>query len=361
MPDITQEQQNAVANVRGGESNDRIEKFTTDFNGVQKAAILLIALDVDVAAEVFKHLDPYEVEMISTEITKVRNAPAHKVDLVLEEFYSMLTARQYVLEGGLDYAKAVLEKSFGIDTAMKIIEKVKNLTTLRGFDVLKKVDSSQLVNFLAKEHPQTIALILCHLNPEQTANALSELPDSLRAEVAYRIATLGKVSPQTLKRIEKVVDEIAGQTMSQSVEKIGGPKNLAQILNKMSVSENKETMEKLEQMNEDVAMEVKRMMFMFDDLLKVQDKDMQVILREIDRKDLLLAMKVADDKLKEKILGNMSERAANLLKEELQYMGMVKLKEVEKAQARIVDRAKQLEEDGEISLNLSGSKGDVYV
>ncbi len=331
------------------------------FNGVQKAAILLIALDVEVAAEVFKHLDTAEVEMISTEISKVRNASANKVDIVLEEFYNMVTAREYVLEGGLDYARAVLEKSFGVEKAMEIIEKVKNLTTLSGFDVLKNVDASQLVNFLVKEHPQTIALILCHLNPEQTANALAELPEALRIEVAYRIATLGKVSPQTLQQVEKVVDEIAGNTMSQSVEKIGGPKNLAQILNRMSVSDNKETIEKLEEMDEGIAAEVKRLMFMFDDLIKVNDKDLQIILREIDRKDLLLSMKVADEKLKDKIFNNMSERAANLLREELQYMGMVKLKEVEKAQARIVDRAKQLEDDGEISLNIRGSKGEVYV
>ena len=331
------------------------------YNGLQKAAILLIALDVDVAAEVIKHLDPADVELISTEITKLRNAPSHKVDEVLEEFYNMVTAREYVLEGGLDYAKAVLEKSFGVEKALEIIEKVKNLTTLKGFDVLKNVDSSQLVNFLVKEHPQTIALILCHLNPEQTANALSELPENLRIEVAYRIATLGKVSPQTLKQIEKVVDEIAGNTMSQSVGQLGGPKNLAQILNRMSVSDNKATIEKLEEVDEEVAAEVKRMMFMFDDLIKVQDKDLQVILREIDRKDLLLAMKVADEKLKEKIFSNMSERAANLLKEELQYMGMVKLKEVEKAQSRIVEKAKTLEDAGEISLNIRGSKGEVYV
>ncbi len=331
------------------------------YSGLQKAAILLIALDVDVAAEVIKHLDPADVEMISTEITKLKNAPSHKVDEVLEEFYNMVTAREYVLEGGLDYAKAVLEKSFGVEKALEIIEKVKNLTTLKGFDVLKNVDSSQLVNFLVKEHPQTIALILCHLNPEQTANALSELPENLRIEVAYRIATLGKVSPQTLKQIEKVVDEIAGNTMSQSVGQLGGPKNLAQILNRMSISDNKATIEKLEEVDEEVAAEVKRMMFMFDDLIKVQDKDLQVILREIDRKDLLLAMKVADEKLKEKIFSNMSERAANLLKEELQYMGMVKLKEVEKAQSRIVEKAKTLEDAGEISLNIRGSKGEVYV
>jgi len=322
---------------------------------------LLIALDVDTAADVFQHLDANEVEQISAEITKVRNTPSGTVDLVLEEFYNMVTAREYVLEGGIEYAQAVLEKSFGVNKAQEIIEKVQNLTTLRGFDVLKKADSTQLVNFLNKEHPQTIALILSHLSPDQTAAALRELPEQLRVDVSYRIATLGKISPQTLKRIEKVVDEMAGLTISQSMGKIGGTKSLAQILNRTSVSMSKELLEKIAEKDIDIAAEIKRLMFMFDDLINIQDKDLQKILREVDRKELVLSLKIADEKLKEKIYSNMSERAANLLKEELQYMGMVKLKEVEAAQANIIATVKRLEEDGEISLNIRGSKEEVYV
>lgn len=332
-----------------------------NLSGAQKAAVLLIALDVDTAAQVFQYLDTNEVELISAEITKVRNTPSVTVDHVLEEFYTMVTAREYVLEGGLEYAQAVLEKSFGVAKAQAIIEKVQNLTTLRGFDVLKKADSTQLVNFLNKEHPQTIALILSHLNPDQTAAALRELPDALRVEVAYRIATLGKIAPQTLKRIEKVVDEMAGLTISQSMGKIGGTKSLAQILNRSSVSLSKELLEKISEKDEDVAFEIKRLMFMFDDLIQIQDKDLQKILREVDKKDLVLSLKIADEKLKNKIFSNMSERAATLLKEELQYLGMVKLKEVEAAQANIIDVVKRLEEDGEISLNMRGSREEVYV
>lgn len=333
----------------------------SNLNGAQKAAILLIALDVDTAAQVFQYLDTNEVEQISAEITKVRNTASVTVDLVLEEFYNMVTAREYVLEGGLEYAQAVLEKSFGVSKAQSIIEKVQNLTTLRGFDVLKKADSTQLINFLNKEHPQTIALILSHLSPDQTAAALRELPETLRVEVAYRIATLGKIAPQTLKRIEKVVDEMAGLTISQSMSKIGGTKSLAQILNRSSVSLSKELLEKISEKDEDVAFEIKRLMFMFDDLIQIQDKDLQKILREVDKKDLVLSLKIADEKLKSKIFSNMSERAATLLKEELQYMGMVKLKEVESAQANIIDVVKRLEEDGEISLNMRGSREEVYV
>ncbi len=332
-----------------------------NLNGIQKAALLMIALEVETAAEVFKYLEAADVEQISAEISQVRNTPSQTVDQILLEFYNMVTAREYMLEGGIEYAQAILEKSFGLNRAVEIIEKVKNLTTLRGFDILKKVDATQLVTFLNKEHPQTIALILSHLNPEQTANALRELPDALRSEVAFRIATLGKISPQTLKKIEKTVDEMAGLTMSQSVGKIGGPKALAQILNRASISLSKDILDKIESADPVVAGEIQRLMFLFDDLINVQDKDLQKILREIDRKDLVLALKTADEKLRNKIFANMSERASDLLKEELQYMGMVKLKEVEAAQARIIEIVKNLEENGEISLNLRGSMEEIYV
>ena len=337
------------------------ELKSVDVPGVQKAALLMIALNVENASEVFKHLDVAEIEMISTEISKVKNIPSQTVDAVMEEFYGMVTAREYVLEGGIDYARAVLEKSFGINRAVEIIEKVKNLTTLRGFDVLKKADSAQLISFLSKEHPQTIALILSHLHPDQTAAALKELQEPLRSDVVFRIATLGKISPQTLKQIEKVVDDMAGFSMSQSLSKIGGTKSLAAILNRTNVSLSKEILTGLEQKDSDVAGEVKRLMFLFDDIVNIQDKDIQKILREVDRKDLALSLKIADDKLKQKIFVNMSERAADLLKEELQYMGMVKLKEVEGAQAKIIDLIKALEESGEIALNMRGGTDEIYV
>ena len=332
-----------------------------DLPGIQKAALLMIALNVENAAEVFKHLDGSEVEMISTEISKVKNIPSQTVDAVLEEFYTMVTAREYVLEGGLEFAQAVLEKSFGFNKAVEIIEKVKNLTTLKGFDVLKKADSAQLISFLSKEHPQTIALILSHLHPDQTAEALKELGDPLRTDVAYRIATLGKISPQTLKQIEKVVDDMAGLNMSQSLSKIGGSKSLAAVLNRTSVGLSKEILMGIEQKDPDVAGEIKRLMFMFEDIINIQDKDIQKIMRDIDRKDLALSLKIADEKLKQKIFSNMSERASDLLKEELQYMGKVKLKEVETAQARIIDVIKSLEENGEIALNIRGGNEEMYV
>jgi len=346
-------------NYNRRDNGDQVLK--EDIPGAQKAALLMIALDIETASEVFKYLDPTEVEQISTEISRVKNIPSTTVEKVMLEFYNMVTAREYVLEGGLEYAQAVLEKSFGLQRATEIIEKVRNLTTLKGFDVLKKADSTQLINFLNKEHPQTIALILSQLHPDQTASAIKELGEPMRSDVAYRIATLGKISPQTIKQIEKVVDEMAGLSMSQSIGKIGGTKALATILNRTSISLSKEILASMEEKDPDVAFEIKRLMFLFEDIVNIQDRDIQKILREVDRKDLALSLKVSDEKLKNKIFSNMSERAADLLKEELQYMGMVKLKEVETAQARIVDVVKRLEESGEISLNLRGSLDEVYV
>ncbi|HPN36885.1 MAG TPA: flagellar motor switch protein FliG [Melioribacteraceae bacterium] len=332
-----------------------------DLTGVQKAALLMIALNVETASLLFKQLDPMDVEAISAEISQVRNVPSHVVDQVLSDYYALITAQEYVVEGGIDYAQQVLEKSFGLAKAMEIIEKVKNLTTLRGFDVLKKADSTQLVNFLNKEHPQTIALILSHLNPDQTAEAIKELPDELRSEVVFRIATLGKISPQTLKQIEKVVDELAGFSMNQSMSKLGGPKSVATILNRTNVTLSKDIIAGIEEKDPEVASEIKRLMFLFEDIIHLQDKDIQRILKEVDRKDLGFALKIADEKVSTKIYANMSERAADLLKEELQFMGPVKLKEVEAAQARIVDVIKQLEEQEEITISFRGGSEEVYV
>lgn len=343
--------------------SDQIAKqeALSEVTGVQKAAMLMVALNIEAASAVFKYLDPADIEFLSAEISRVKNIPSRVVDGVIEEFYNMVTAREYVLEGGIDYAQAVLEKTFGPPKAVEIIDKVKRLTTIRGFDVLKKAEPAQLINFLNKEHPQTMALILSQLSPDQTASAMKELPEDLRIEVSHRIATLGKIAPQTLKQIEHVVDEIAGFSMSQSVGKLGGSKCLAGILNRLNVSLTKDILAKMEEKDPEVTYEVKRLMFIFDEIINISDKDIQKILREVDRKDLALSLKIAEERLKEKIFRNMSERAADLLKEELQYMGMVKLKEVEGAQARIIDIIKSLEEAGEISLNMRGGPEEVYV
>ncbi len=332
-----------------------------DLTGVQKAALLLIALDTDSASEVIKNVDQDVIESVLVEITKVRGVKQEVVEQVIEEYYQMITANEFILEGGPEYAQAILEKSFGVAKAMEILEKINSITTLHGFDVLKKADSTQLVNFLQKEHPQTIALILSHLAPELTAETLKGLDPEVRTDVIYRIAKIGKISPRILKKIEKVVDEMAGITINQQMSKLGGPKTVATILNRTSVSLNKEIIAAIEERDEETAAEIKRLMFLFDDIVHLNDKDIQRILKEVDRKDLALALKIADQAVQDKIFGNMSERAADLMKEELQFMGPVKLKEVEGAQARIVDVIKTLEEQEEITISFRGGAEEVYV
>lgn len=332
----------------------------SDLSGKQKAAVLLMSMDVDVAAKVFKELEMGEVEQIAVEITNLRDISPNVVEDVIEEFYQLMTAQNYMVEGGIEYAQVLLEKSYGLEQAREIIEKIRVLTTVRGFNILKKADPQQLASFLSKEHPQTIALILSHLPPDQSAEVLAEFKDDIRAESVMRIATLGKVSPQLVSTIEHVVDQVAESTLSQDLAQAGGAQLVANILNKSNNAIAKSMLENIEDKQPEMATEIKRLMFLFEDIVLIDDKGIQRILREVDKKDLALALKVSDEKIKEKIFKNMSERAAAVVKEELEYMGPVKLKEVETAQMRIVDIIKDLEDQEQISVGGRG-KEDVFV
>jgi flagellar motor switch protein FliG len=282
------------------------------------------------------------------------------VEDVIEEFYQLMTASNYMVEGGIEYAQVLLEKTYGLERARDIVEKIRVLTTVRGFNILKKSDPQQLANFLGKEHPQTIALILSHLAPEQSAEVLAEFKEDLRAETIMRIATIGKVSPQLVSEIEQVVDQIAEQSLSQNLAQAGGSQLVANILNKSNTAVAKSMLENIEDKRPEMALEIKRLMFLFEDIVLIEDKGIQRILRDVDKKDLALALKVADEKIRTKIFKNMSERAAAVVKEELEYMGPVKLKDVEMAQMRIVDVIKELEQSEEIAIGGRG-KEDVFV
>ncbi len=328
--------------------------------GKQKAAILLMSLEVDVAAKVFKELEMKEVEQIAVEITNLKDVAPTVVEDVIEEFYQLMTAQNYMIEGGLEYAQVLLEKSYGMERAREIIEKIRVLTTVRGFSALKKADPQQLASFLSKEHPQIIALILSHLPPDQSAEVLNEFNDTLRGETVVRIATIGKVSPAMVTQIENVVDQIAETTLSQNLASTGGAQMVANILNKSNTNAAKQIIESIEEKDMGLATEIKRLMFLFEDIALIDDKGIQRILRDVDKRDLALALKVSDEKVKTKIFRNMSERAAAVVKEELEFMGPVKLKEVESAQMRIVDVVKMLEEQEEIVVGGRG-KEDVFV
>ncbi|MCX6153001.1 MAG: flagellar motor switch protein FliG [Candidatus Kapabacteria bacterium] len=328
--------------------------------GKQKAAVLLMSMDVETSAKVFKELDMKEVEQIAVEITNLRDIHPNVVEDVIEEFYQMMTAQSYMIEGGLEYAQVLLEKTYGLEKARDIIEKVRVLTTVRGFSILKKADPAQLANFLSKEHPQTIALILSHLPADLTAEVLNEFSEELRGETIIRIAKTGKVSPELVTQIEHVVDQIAEATLSQNLASAGGAQLVASILNKSNNAVAKFLLESIEDKDPQLAIDIKRMMFLFDDIVQVDDKGVQRILRDVDKRDLALALKVSDEKIRTKIFRNMSERAAAVVKEELEFMGPVKLKEVEAAQLRIVDIIKKLEDQEEIVVGGRG-KEDIFV
>jgi flagellar motor switch protein FliG len=330
-----------------------------DLTGRQKAAILMLALDVETASKIFKHLDPPDMEQLAVEISALEGIPSSVVDRVIEEFFQFMQVQEYIIEGGFDYARNLLEKSLGPQKANEIVEKVHALTQVKGFAALKKADAQQLANFIQKEHPQTIALILAHLPPDQTAKVLEQLPENLRVDVVYRIARLGKISPSILTEIENVVDGMAETALTQEMSATGGARTVAAILNKSGSQEARELLQRIEENDPDLASEIKRLMFLFEDIIYIDDRGIQRILREVDKRDLAIALKGADEKIKEKIFKNMSERAAAMLKEEIQYMGPVRLREVEAAQTRIVEIIKRLEENQEIVIAGRGGEDEI--
>ncbi|HTY39066.1 MAG TPA: flagellar motor switch protein FliG [Bacteroidota bacterium] len=327
----------------------------------QKAALLMLSLDVEAATRLMKGLSSEEIEFLTVEIASLKGVHSLQIDSVIEEFHQLITAQEYVVQGGWEFAQKLLETSLGPSKARSVMDKVKTLTHVTGFAMLKKADPKQLASFLQKEHPQTIALVLSNLSGDQTAGVLSEFPDELRNEVVFRIATLGKVSPTLLTEIEDVLSEVAEAEISQNMSTVGGTKSVANVLNKINNATAKGILEFMESKDGNLANEVKRLMFMFEDLVYIDDRGIQRLLREVDKKDLALSMKVADDTLKEKIFKNMSERAQELLKEELQFMGPVRLKEVEAAQTRIVMIIRQLEDSGELVVAGRGGKEEVIV
>lgn len=328
--------------------------------GRQKVAILLMTLDVEHASKIYSLMDSKDVEAIAIEITTLRGVSKEIIHQVNEDFFELMTAHGYYIDGGVDYAMNLLQRSFGIERAREIIEKIKMLTTIRGFDILRKADPQQLASFLSKEHPQTIALILSHLTPDQSSDLLNEFSEELRADTLVRIATLGKVSPTIIAEVETVVDQIGDAVLSQNLAATGGAALVAAILNKTNNAAAKSLLETIEERNPGLSGEIKRLMFLFEDIIMIDDKGIQRILREVDKRDLAMALKVADEKIQTKIFKNMSERAAEVIREELEFMGPVKLKDVEAAQMRIVDVIKVLEERDEIVISGRGSE-DVFV
>jgi len=327
----------------------------------QKAALLMVSLDVKTAARIMHTLSQQEMERVTVEIANLKGVSSKVIDQVVDEFSQLITAQEYMVQGGIDHAQKLLQQALGESKAAEMIERIKMMTHVKGFAMLKEADPGQLMSFLQKEHPQTIALILSNLSPGVAVQWLTELPDDIRNDVALRMATLGKVSPALIAEMEEVLESITQSEISQNVSSMGGAKAVAIILNKFPTTTSKAVMEHIEDKEPSLAEEIKRLMFLFEDIISIDDRGIQRLLREVDKKDLALSLKVADDKLKQKIYSNMSERAQELLKEELMYMGPVRLKEVEAAQQRIIEIVKQLEESGDVIVAGRGGTEEVVV
>jgi flagellar motor switch protein FliG len=331
--------------------------------GRQKAAILLVAIGVEAATKIFKSLRADDVELLTQEITNLRSVPSDVIYRVVEEFYQMLLSQKFVSDAGEDYAREVLEKALGPDQAIEMLRNMKNVKTIEqtGFSRLADVPRDRLANFLQKEHPQTVAVVLAHLDPNKASKIYDEFPQEFQIEVAYRLARLDQVSPQIIKEIEAFIDRNFKTEVTKEIGEINGEKVVADILNQAGKVTEKTVLEGLVRVDPELATQIKNLMFTFDDLILVDNRSMQKILKEVDSKELSLALKGASEEVKEKIFGNMSERAANMLREELEFMGPVRVKEVEEAQRRILTIVANLEESGEIVIHREGGEEDVIV
>ena len=322
--------------------------------GRQKAAIFLISLGPERSASIMKNLGEEEIEQLTLEIANVRQVSTEQRERINEEFYNLYMAKEYISSGGIEYAKEVLEKALGNQKAVDIINRLTASLQVRPFDFVRKADPNQLLTFIQGEHPQTIALIMAYLDPEQSASVIASLPEELQTEVARRIAILDRTSPEIIKEIESVLEKKLSNMMVQDFTTAGGINSVVQILNRVDRSTEKTILETLEIQDPELAEDIKRLMFVFEDIIHLDDRSIQHVLREVDQKDLALALKGASEEVKVKIKNNMSKRAGELLEEEIEFMGPVRLRDVEEAQQRIVGIIRRLEDAGEIIISRGG-------
>jgi flagellar motor switch protein FliG len=332
-----------------------------ELSSVQKAAVALVALGKDLSAQVLKKLNETEVERLTIEIANLRDIPADVEEQVLKECHQIFLAREYITEGGVDYARELLEQAIGRSRASEILTRLEGALRTTGFHKLKNIDSRQLVNFVRNEHPQTIALILTQLGPQNASSVLTELPAELQSDVALRIATMEKISPEVLKQIEQVLERQFDTGAQGEVSVSGGAKQIAEILNLMDTSTEKRILQTVEAEDPELATEIKNLMFVFEDIVLLDDRSIQRVLKEVETKDLSVALKAASDELKQKIFSNVSERVVAMIQEEMEFMGPMRLSDVEASQQRIVESVRRLEEEGQIIVSGRGTKEDVIV
>ncbi|SKA72687.1 flagellar motor switch protein FliG [Clostridium sp. USBA 49] len=324
-------------------------------SGVQKAAILFITLGPDASAGIIKKLPESEIQKITYEIANITSVKPEQKEEILNEFLQMNKAKDFILEGGIEYAKTLLGKALGAQRAKEIMDKVTEATQqFRPFSIARKADAHQLLNIISNEHPQTIALILCYLQSDKAGQILSSLPEDIQIEVAYRIASMSNTSPAIIKEIEKVLDSKLSSIVKSDMAALGGVETLVDILNQVDRTTEKNITEGLERENAELAEKIKESMFVFEDIITLDDISIQRILREIEAKDLALALKGCSEEVANAIFRNQSKRAAATLKEDMEFLGPVRLIDVEKAQQKIVAIIRRLDEAGEIVISRGG-------
>lgn len=322
--------------------------------GRQKAAILLISLGPDVSAQIFKHLRDEEIEQLTLEIANVRKVDTSEKEAILSEFHQICMAQEYISQGGIAYAKDILEKALGQQKAIDIINRLTATLQVRPFDFARKADPAQILNFIQNENTQTIALVLSYLQADQASIILSSLTQDKQAEVAKRIALMDSTSPEVVSQVERVLEQKLSATVIQDYTSAGGIEAIVHILNGVDRGTERTILDALEIQDPELAEEIKKRMFVFEDIVNIDNRSIQRIIRDIENADLQLALKVASEEVREAIFRNMSKRMAETFREEMEYMGPVRLRDVEEAQTRIVATIRRLEDAGEIIIARGG-------
>ncbi len=324
-----------------------------------RVAILMIALGQETTAEVMKYLNDIEIEEVAQAIAELDVVTTEQEDEVLEEFEQLLIAGKYVSQGGMDFARGALEKALGPRKAQALLDRVTS-TTSSGFHLVRNVDPNQIVLFISKEHPQTIALILSQLEANQAAGVLNGLSEEMQSSVAFRIAQMDNISPQVLRELEMSLADNLQAILAGQITEIGGPKAVAEILNRTGRSTEKAVLERLDGMDPELAEEVRNQMFVFDDIAKLTDQEIQLILREVDQKDLATSLRGASAELQDRMFANLSERVGTMVREEMEFSGPVRMSDVEEVQLRVVQTVRQLEDAGQVTV-VRGDTSDVFV
>lgn len=330
-----------------------------ELTGVQKAAVLLIALGPEQSAEIFKHLKEEEIEELTLEIANTRSVSPSVKEKVLDEFYQICLAQQYIAEGGIAYAKELLDKALGGEKAQEVISRLTASLQVRPFEFVRKTDPSQLLNFIQDEHPQTIAMILSYLTSAQAAMIMSALTPEVQADVAKRIATMDRTSPDVIKEVERVLERKLSSLINQDYTVVGGVDAIVGILNTVDRSTERHIMESLEIEEPELADEIRKKMFVFEDIMLLDDRAIQRVLRDVDNNDLAIALKGSNEEVQNTIFKNLSKRLASMIREDMEFMGPVRMKDVEEAQQKIVGVIRKLEDSAEIVISRGG--GDEIV